>query len=347
MSTCIQTDERFDLIYVDPSSLSTSSRCPAKYMFERLMGLHPRGSRQIAPDYGTCMHAGLPHCYDIETVEIGISIFNELWDEMGYGEDDERRNKTRASETLWHFSTVRATAACPYKIIHFDDIKLPEHASAISENEIPFLIDIGASLLFAGRVDLGIEWNGHKWPCDYKTASEISQRLYDSFWNCTQALGYTLAFAHLTGERPPGLMIEAIRTSKKNDQVALYPVYVKDHLLEAFVEKVIVRADELRDYNDTGCWPQNLSACSPYAGYGCPGFTCQFQPLCDAPDWRSILSVYERREPWHPFDMKEKEQPDVQELLEEPKDGEAPAPSSGVSSEEEASSSPAKEEGLS
>lgn len=291
--------------YIDPSSLSTFSRCPAKYYFSRILGLQQREAPMIAPDFGTCIHLALPLCYDIGTLEEAKKVFDNAWDGYGYGESDPKRNKKRAHATLENFARSRANDRAPYEVMRFPRIAPPTDCKLVSDNELPFLIDIGGPLPLAGRIDLVLKWrvDSRIYPCDYKTASEVSDRLFESFWNAPQTLAYTFACGHLIGELPPGLMIEAIRVSPKNDEVSLFPVHALPHLIERFINWANATAASIMMYTRSKRWPTKPSGCSSYAMYGSAGFTCPYKNLCNSPDWQAIMPLYERKEPFHPFVM--------------------------------------------
>jgi hypothetical protein len=301
----IKALQQHEIKYLDASGFSCFNRCPAKYYFSRLLGLGVRGARMIAPDYGTCIHAALPFCYNMQTVELGIQEFNKLWDDYGYGETDPKRNKKRAKDMLLHFASKRAGAQCPYEIVKFPMIQAPNGCKKVSDTEIPFLIDIGACYPLAGRIDLAIKWNldGQLWPADYKTTSELSPRLSESFWNSPQACAYTIAMQHLTGKPAPGLMVEAIRVSPVNDEIALYPVHILPHLLDNFSHEFAVVTDTIQTCNNVQLWTQKPSGCASYAMYGFPGSECEYKALCNSPDWTDIEPLYEHRAVYHPFDM--------------------------------------------
>ena len=139
----------------------------------------------------------------------------------------------------------------------------------------------------------------------HNTTSEMSDRLFESFWNCPQALAYTLAMFHLTGEQSPGLMIEAIKVSPKNDEVALFPVTVDTHLLERFVEEFKVLSANLLACSQSKQWPRNCAMCSSYAAFGVPGFTCPYKNLCSVPDWTVLLPTYQQGKIFHPFEIED------------------------------------------
>jgi hypothetical protein len=213
----IKTNEHFTIDYIDASGLAKAARCLSMYMFERLMGLSEPDAQMIAPDYGTAMHRALPYCYNGPAdVKKAVEEFIAAWNLYNYGYADEKRNPDTAEASLVAFAASHAPGTCPYKILSHP-INAPT-ADIISPNEIPFLVDIGGGLPMAGRIDLAVEYTntGDLWADDYKTASEISVRYFKNFEGACQPCSYTLALSMIAGRDAKGMILEAIRTSKKN-----------------------------------------------------------------------------------------------------------------------------------
>ena len=153
----IKTDERFDIDYIDASSMVKFACCPARYMFERQMGLVPFKDDMIAPDYGTAMHRALPYCYNGPAdINQAVTEFISAWERYDYGYVDDKRNPDTAEMSLVGFATTHAPAACPYEILKYPITAVT--ADIISPNEIPFMIDLGGELPGAVRTDLAVRW---------------------------------------------------------------------------------------------------------------------------------------------------------------------------------------------
>jgi hypothetical protein len=260
----IQADKQYDINYIDASRLTTFCRCPAKLFFERLLGL-----------------------------------------QFGHGEDDKKRNTQRGRDTIKHFASMRnitgGNCNCPYKPLSFPDIVAPD-AERVSENEIPFITDIGGPLAACGRIDLPVEWQGSKWPLDYKTCSEMGSRFFACFETSAQTAIYTVAMMNLTSDNNvKGMIIEGVRVSTKNDEVGMMPVFVDRFWLEQFIEYTNSKVEQMLVCNEKKEWPQNFSSCNPYGMFGQPGYTCQYLPLCRNKNWQNLISTFRQEEPWHPL----------------------------------------------
>lgn len=298
----IKVDNTFEINYTDQSGLSAFNRCPAKYMFSRLMGLQNSKRNTLALDYGSDMHEVLPYCYSKSTLDMAIQMFKDRWEARGH-EHDDKRNVDCAENTLYDFTNTHCDGLCPYEIQHYD-IKAPTKV-LISKNEVPFLIDLGGPLVHAGRVDAPVKWlaDDTLWALDYKTSGEVSNRFFSNFANCPQAIGYTLAMSQLTSQRFMGFIVEAIRVSKKNAESQLHLVHIKDHQIDSFITFANTTASRILLCNEKKTWPKNCAACAPYSMFGGAGYVCDYLDLCDSPDWKSMEKFYNKAEPFHPFEI--------------------------------------------
>ena len=162
----IKANEKFDINYIDSSSICSFTRCPAMYMMSRLSGLSKSSNMMMAADYGTDMHEALPYCYGDGSAEKAIEIFTTRWNARNHDFND-KRNLDCAINTIYDFYNSHKN--CPYEIVQFPDIATPTHLN-ISKNELPFLIDIGGPLPLAGRIDAPVRWKTDNtlWALDYK-----------------------------------------------------------------------------------------------------------------------------------------------------------------------------------
>lgn len=307
----IKTDEKFEINYIDPSSKTCYDRCPAKYLFERLMGLSLPDASAIPLDYGSDMHLAFPHCYcdDVKCVETAIAAFSKSWNERAYGEEDKARNTLRARASLAEFHRTHKPSVCPYEFVSFPESVRAETAHVVSPNELPFLVDIGASLPLAGRIDapVRLKMDNSVWALDYKTASEISARYFLNFENSPAAVGYTLALQVILSalkDEVMGEVIEAVRVSKTgNVENQIYYVFVNEHQVKLFIDDTKHTADEILRCNERGEWRQNVSGCAPYSMFGQPGRFCEYKDLCVVGDWREMVKYFKRSTPFHPFEI--------------------------------------------
>ena len=299
----VRAKEKFSIDYIDPSSFSCFNRCPAKYLFSRLMALENVNRNTMAMDYGTDIHEALPYCYSMDTLDQAISIFKQRWLARGH-EWDSKRNTDVAESLLTEFA-VHHSRMCPYEVVEFP-ITAPTN-TPISKNEIPFLIDVGGPLPFAGRIDAPVRWksDGTLWALDYKTSVEVSQRLFNNFTNCPQSIGYTLALTNITGEKVSGFVLEAIRVSDKNQESQMAITSIKQCQIESFIEQCNHVSRQIIECNEKKEWAMNYSACSPYSQFGSPGYPCDYIDICTNPDKDEMMKFFRKGKRYHPYEIGE------------------------------------------
>jgi hypothetical protein len=244
--------------------------------------------------------------HENELVDKAMEVFRSLRSKRGLddSEIDKKHSIGHTINRLKNFAELHANGVCPYKIVKFP-FAVPEGAETISDNEVPFTLDIGGPLPFIGRIDLPVEMlqTGELWADDYKTASEISSRLWECFDLNAQAIGYTLALSQLAKRDVTGMIIEAIRKSAdpRKTECALHFQYVTDYEVEMFIGYMNNLAAHIQICNERKMWNKKLSACSTYPTSGIPGGICPYKMLCKADDWRTVASFYEKTKPFHPF----------------------------------------------
>jgi len=314
----MRVNEKFEINYVDCSSLDAFCQCPFKYMLGRLMGIQKRDSSMIALDYGKVIHECLPLCYDndLETVN---DTFDMLWKDLPYGEEDKKRNTNCAHLLLANFHANHQPDTSTYTPLEMNVSNVSTTDKA-SEGEVPFLIDIGGEYPFAGRIDMPVRLNQTKqiFALDYKTSGEVSERFLNGFENHPQSLGYTLALTELTNEKVDGFIVEAIRVApipKRPSTVPpnqWHPIYVPEHKLQWFIEWAVTTSETIKKCNELQDWPQLPTGCCPYSMFGMPGYFCKYKDICNQPkdSWEDFLKYYKREEPWHPFDIASKDSED-------------------------------------
>ncbi len=300
----IKADKRFDIKFMDGSRLSTIGRCEAKFLFSNLYGFRYPDAPMIPLDYGTVMHRVHPYMFSGNTTK-AIETFNDLWKLYDYGEEDQKRNTALTIARIMNFVQNHTPENCPYDIVHFP---FSTPTKLISENEVPFLIDIGAIYPFCGRIDMIVYHKLLKstFAYDFKTSAEISPRYFEGFWHSNQAVGYTIATEQLSGKKVEGIIYEAMRISKSNFENQIGFVYVSETNKRTFIEEAKLTCARVEAANESKVWRQCTSLCSSYSAFGFPSRVCEYKLLCDSPDWRTAARFYERKKPFDPLDLDEK-----------------------------------------
>lgn len=295
----IYAEEKADIQYISPTGLECFARCPARYFFSKVLRLQSSDQGTLPLVFGKCIHACLYKAYEDPAAAFGI--FLEHWNKEGV-EGDSARNPDRALSMLENFHFFHKNAQIyrpldpPQGVI--------ESAEKYCDYEAPFLIDIGADIPLYGKIDRMVSWGGSNWPLDYKTASQITERINENFDSGFQTGFYTLALGVLTGEMPKGILYEFLRVSPKNDEVNVYPVFVPEKWLEYTLEQAKTLCRQILACNEAKCWPNNVSGCAPYGQFGSHGYKCEYFSLCQANDWRPQTRYFHKNE-WDPLGKQE------------------------------------------
>ena len=72
------------------------------------------GSGWIALDYGTVMHAVLPHMYDGDVTR-PFEVFKALWERYPYGESDPKRNTSLTQSRIVDFVRLHTKESRTYE----------------------------------------------------------------------------------------------------------------------------------------------------------------------------------------------------------------------------------------
>lgn len=300
--------------YLSISSISACARCPARFYWSRVRRLRRRGANRAALNFGKCHHAVAGFSYnDDPTVAYKQTLekFREVYSEHQWAPDDKKRTLVAAARMIEDYSSMHSKH-CPYKCldVHSDLGKFAYQRK--DDKEVPFFIMInGSRFPILGLIDRIVEWLATRriWTLDYKTASYISSNFFDNFEAGLQACICTFAAQHLMKENVQGMIIEAWRVAEESvkkceERTMLHHVYVQDQQIERALELVVETSKRVEAYLQSGLWPQWCTGCAPYGMFGTHGYQCDYLPLCDAADWRSMLSMYEVEE-HSPFELVE------------------------------------------
>jgi len=272
--------------YVSFSSLACFHRCPRKFFY------HACGMK--TPDhpaltFGTGMHLGLPHVWRGDQ-EGALKAFLTEW---GDTENTEKRNPVTAVELLEKFAKAHPQEGGLYEIVR--PPKGEEPSERRSDDEVSFLVDIGALKLLYGRIDFIARMFHDQglYPGEYKTTSEMGSLFVQCFLNHPQLLAYYLGAKALCFEEVKGCLVEGLRTGKKTEVMTFPPFVPDEHVLDQFIEETVETVERIVKYEQDQTFPQCRFGCTPHACYGKAWFYCEFQHLCSVEDWRTLRDMYE------------------------------------------------------
>jgi hypothetical protein len=281
------------LEHLSHSGVCNYERCPRRYLFSNVMRLKALGDRP-ALDYGTAMHKGVQAGWHGDLKQ-ALELFKSVWDGVGESAQSDKRCDARAMAQLKEFIRVRQDPGYDFEVVA--PPLSTDSTKQISELEYRFAVDIGLEVPLVGRIDAIVKSRstGQLWPWEFKTTSELGSRFLMGFDMSSQVILYTLA-ARLSGLAVQGTIVEGCLVAKSSTNSMSIPVFVPEHVQnEALAWLRRVWSDVKRDGLE-GCLIPKFSGCHPYGMFGCPGYTCEFEPLCKNACPEGAAGLFERRE---------------------------------------------------
>lgn len=214
-------------LFVDNSMLELLTTCPRALEYNRF---HQRVAAVSKPSlaFGSAIHLALEHRYknygvhapDVSLEMEQSEILTTFFDSNPPPADD-FRNLNWAFEMIKRYNQTYdlepfqlLTDAKGDKMVELS-FALPLFTYKVSESNEPLLqklLDI--PVIYTGRIDLPVIWDNQLFIGDHKTTSMIGPSFFDKMKMSAQQKGYAWAFGELTGQKPVGYFINAIRTKE-------------------------------------------------------------------------------------------------------------------------------------
>ena len=288
--------------WASPSAFCTLATCPRKYFYKTGCRL----CSQVKPPallFGAGIHHGIPHCYrgDIDSAMID---FMKDW---GSTPEGPTRSAVRARLMFQSFIAQHIPGMSVYTLI-----KPPstiEIDDRISDNEVPFAIDLGLPVPVVGRLDAVCQHRDTNdvWGLEYKTSSEMGTRFISAFNMSPQVHTYTLALRSL-GVEARGTFVEGLLVAKASTNCVCFPIYLNKAVEEGLIKWYQHHYALLKHYEESGNFPQNFAACNTYSSHGSPGYPCEYESLCSVDDWTTMKDMFFVADD-RPFTIKKSETP--------------------------------------
>lgn len=196
--------------FIDNSSFEHITVCPQKsynYIVKKRQG----ATHQSALNFGKAQHAGLEsRLLGKPTDDCIAAILASL--QVDPVAEDDFRNTNRAIDLFQKYCKERLTE--PFNIILHPETKTPLV-------ELPFAVPLGRigeiNIVWIGKIDAIVEWEGRYWILDHKTTSILGPSYFFAFENSNQMFGYCYAASDLLQTPVLGAIINvmAIRRETK------------------------------------------------------------------------------------------------------------------------------------
>lgn len=207
---------------IDNSTLETLNTCPRAMQYSKL---HRRISSGNKPslNFGSAIHKALEYRYlhhrnkpaDASLLEAqALEILKHF--DTSPAEEDDYRTSNWAIELIKKYNDAYKVE--PFNLLVDDKDKiLCELSFALPlfdfvHEGLPFEKSI--PVIYIGRIDLAVQWDGGVWILDHKTTSMLGAQYFESMSMSAQQLGYVWAFQELTKQKCQGFVINAIRVKQ-------------------------------------------------------------------------------------------------------------------------------------
>lgn len=277
----------------DYTTLSMFQECRRKYYFWGVKHLQPK-TKSNALLFGTIIHDVLDIWYLEKDLDKAVAYIKENFHNK---EGDDLRTVENATKLITEYARV-------YKDEPFTIVGKPEAGFVMPIDDI----------LFGGRLDLMIDWDGELWILEHKTCSRLDGNFFKQFDVDKQVTGYIIGAEFAFGKKVKGAWINALepwkqlvrptsRSKKIEDHYQRSPVTKNRAMKERFLLNVkrIVRDIKWCEGNDEFYEAEKKEVCRSY-NYDCP-----YKELCIwGEDARTIEREF-RVEKWEPYVQKEEE----------------------------------------
>ncbi len=275
----------------DYTTLSVFQTCRKKYYYFAVRQLRPK-VKAPALSFGGAIHDALDAYYSTKSMDAGISAFKKNYSDI---EGDDLRTVENGVNVLEHYAQI-------YKHEPFEPATKPEEG---------FAVPIG-DIMWGGRVDLPVNWNGQNWVMEHKTTTILRSNYPIPFTIDKQLTSYVVGMELLTGKKYVGCIVNVLEVWKKNMRItsrtktpeqrfARFPFMRSKMLKERFKLNIlrIVRDIKWCEENNEFYEAENRDACFTY------NKPCPYLDLCRYGASEEIIKRDFVEEVWQPYKQKE------------------------------------------
>lgn len=278
----------------DYSTLSSFQTCRKKYYWEHVRHLKPK-LKGSALQFGSAIHEALDEYYVSKDMTKGIEKFKSGWQDR---DGDEIRTVENGIKMLtWYQKKYEHE---PFKVI--------------GKPETGFVFFIG-DILYGGRIDLPVEWDGNLWIMEHKTTTRLSSGYFAQYELDKQCTGYIIAAEEYFKRKVHGCIVNVMepwkevikktaRTKAEEDHFARSPITRTTELKDRFRLNVqrIVRDIRWCEENDEYMEAEKKEVCQYY------NRPCPYLQLCKYGENERVIENDYIVEPWEPFKIQESEE---------------------------------------
>lgn len=270
-------------LLIDNSSLERFTTCPRSaeyYIVRKRESADPK----TALEFGKAIHEALAVRYaDPEPNYVDSAMESRQIERLAKSfegieiPEGEFRTYDRAVQMLQEYN--KRYPMEPFKVLKTKDGK-----PAV---ELSFAVPLGMAdnipIVWTGRIDLIVEWDGQVWIGDHKTTSMLGANYFSEFYNSAQMSGYIWAASKLLGIPVRGVFINALanrRPTKTGTPIefARDRIYYLPENVEEWATNTLTICSDFIHNCDRDYFPQHMKWCVNKYGK-CPYFdVCTLPP---------------------------------------------------------------------
>ena len=271
---------------IDNSGLE-KLKCPQAFEYAEIWGRTPVSNRAGA-NFGSTIHRGREFRYKLAGTnevnfeqQVQIEQAMREWLEENPQPEGDFRNFDHACKIMQVYNKIYKKEQ--FKILSNKNGKPIVEASFA----LPFGEVYNTPVIYCGKIDLGIEDHNGLWSNDLKTAFQFGETFDKQMEMDGGQRGYVWALQQVTGRKPEGYIIDAIRVRrpKKQDEFSevscidatdfkRMPVYVSQEQLEEWRQDVLQLVANIFNYHSSEHFPRHRWQCTNKYGL------CDYYDVC-------------------------------------------------------------------
>lgn len=258
--------------HFDHQVTGTYGECERMAYYAHILGREPAYQEKFNLHWGTVFHHSSEiwdETHNINAVEAYIIDNLEV-------EIDDRYGRNRGRMFQLFVAWLEHSKNRPLKVLRTEQPVLIE----CRDRACPYSSG-GCDLVYGGRMDRIIEWDGLVGPLDYKTTVMNESDPISEYRPNHQTMGYVWQASHLLGKHNWGIIVERLICNKSAIKVDRFPVpFSADNIQQWVINERELQADLRERFErhkwDENKWKQNYGRCyKPYP--------CHFRDVCLAP----------------------------------------------------------------
>ncbi len=234
----------------DATALQTYLRCPKAFEYRWVRGIVPKKESE-ALLFGATFHKALTVWYTSHNLSQAKKVFEELPKFM----EDELRTRDRGKALMEAY--VKRWGDEPFKV---------------RDIEVSFHLGMPGGSVFAGRMDMIVEWDGNVYVIDHKTGRSLGLSFFNSLRPHLQFDGYSYACKELVGECR-GVIVNGIQICKSKIAFERKVSARSEEEMGVFAENFTLIVQDVERDILRKKFIRNTASCGLYGG-------CPYKELC-------------------------------------------------------------------